>query len=313
MLSTLLVLDLNSVTVNATTQVSIETNEEKSFIEKIKEKVEKRKGEKEKKKQVKEFKKKLKKAKKSLNKNKYADVLDILKAELNKDIDVSEAKQLCDMVEYYRGAKEDFENKKYELAKEKLNAIDSSYEDYKIKKDIDKLMGNIEEKLEYKEEINKKIDEIAILIDKKMTHSAKSKISELLNKDLDEEQKERLTESKNTVDMMIEEEKRLEEEKKRIEEEKKQEEEKKRAEEEKRRVEEEKRKQEEVRKQQEIANNKSTSNKTSSNSANSSGKTYYVAAGNRYYHSTPSCKHLGGAATTVTSNVSNKFPCNCVR
>lgn len=288
MFNTALILDSNSITANVTTEVSIENNEEKSFFEKIKEKVEKRKKEKEKKKQAKELNKKIKKAKKSLNKKKYEDVLDILKPELNKDVDVSEVKLLCDMVEYYMGAKEDFENKMYELAKEKLNAIDSSYEDYKIKKDIEKLTANIEEKLDYKEEINANIDEITILMDKKMLYSAKSKISELLNKDIDEEQKHRLIEIKSTVDLMIEEEKKLEEERKR--------------------VEEEKRKQEELKKQQEATNKK-----PSNNSVSSGGKTYYIAAGNRYYHNTPSCKFLEGAPTTVTSNVSNKFPCNCVK
>lgn len=288
-LNVTMISNLNIVTAKASTEVSVENTEKKSFFERLKEKSEQRKKEKEKKKQEKELNKNIKKAKKNLNKKKYDQVLEILNPELDKDIDVSEAELLCNMVKYYIGAGEDFENKMYEAAREKLTAIDGSYEEYKIKEDIDQLRAKVENKLAYKEEINTKIDKAAILIDEKELQSAKSQIKELLNKDIDDEQKSRLTELDGNVDLMIEEEKKAEAERKRA---------------------------EELKKQQEAANKQINNNSSSSNNSSNSGTTggtYYIASGNRYYHKTPSCKFIKGASATATSNISGKFACNCVK
>lgn len=312
------VFNFNGVTVNASTEVSIESNEKQSFWDKIKLKQQQKKEVREKNKRIKSLKSKIKKAKRAMKKGNYDLVIETLKPELEneQDLDISEAKMLCDIIEDYKRATSAFESKSYEEAIEILTLINSQYEDFRIKSDIDSLKVSVEKKLKEKAEINSKIIEVSTLIDEKKFNTAKSLIVELNKKELEESQTKTLEELNNTMNYIIEEERKAEERAK-VEAAQA----KARAE-----AEAERKRQEEQRKQQANLNKKPSSNTTTNNnssnssSSNNSGGTgssngtaYYIAPGNRYYHKTPGCKFLEGASTTQVIDVSNKFPCNCVK
>ncbi|MGL5821742.1 MAG: hypothetical protein ACRCYE_08955, partial [Sarcina sp.] len=65
----------------------------------------------------------------------------------------------------------------------------------------------------------------------------------------------------------------------------------------------------------EINSNKSNSevNNNSETSTPNNEKTYYIAAGNRYYHKISTCKFIKGANVISTTNISGKFACNCTK
>ena len=299
-------------------EVNTETNEKSTFFQRISEKRE-----------IKKLNKNISKAKKAINKKKYDKALEILSKEALNNKDNKEVKALYTMVNNYQKALKSMEGGRIKVAKDLLEEIDTSYGTYRIGEDINDLKTKIKAKEAEKEEINSQIGNLNNMIEEKKYDEAKSLIGVLKKKNLDEYQKSTIkTVDKNIDETLakIEEEKRLEAERQKAEAERL-EAERKRAEQE--RLEAEKRRAEEQRIREEdearaaaqnssqnsgSSNNYNNSSNSNNNSNYNSGSgSYYVAAGNRYYHKTPSCKFLEGAPTTLVSDVSNKFPCNCVK
>lgn len=279
------------------------------------------------KKAIKNANKAVKKAKKAMKKKKYDLVQEILEPQLNNDYD-SEVKVLYTMVENFKKANVAFNEDNIEAAKEYINGIDESYREYKIASEINEVKNKIELREKNLKAIEEDITRLVTLVEEKSTVQAPALIKSLKEKNLTEYHKNLVNDLEIKVNDLIAEEKRIEAERlAAIEKAKKEQEEKDR-------LAREAQEREEKRKQ-ELANSKpqtnnqgssssssSSSNNTSSNNSSqskpqtsnpNSGGQYYVAKGNRYYHKTPSCKFLEGAATTTTNDVSSKFPCNCVK
>lgn len=284
-------------------EVKAATNEKKTFFQKISEKIE-----------MKKINRKISKAKKAINKKKYNKALEILSPLALNNNENKEAIALYTMVNNYQKALKAMEEDHVKIAKDLLEEIDSSYGTYKIGQDIEELKTKIQFKEAEEAEINSIIDTLNKKVEEKKYDEAKSLIAVLNKKNLNEYQVATVDAVSKNIDedlVKIEEEKRLEEERQKAEAE--------RAEEAR------------IKQEQEAAavvqnstqntgssSNYNSSNNNYSNSNNNSdynqaSGSYYIAAGNRYYHNTPSCKFLEGAATTLVSDVSNKFPCNCVK
>ena len=284
-------------------EVKAATNEKKTFFQRISEKIE-----------IKKINKEISKGKKAINKKKYDKALKILSPLALNNNENKEAIALYTMVNNYQKALKAMEEDHVKIAKDLLEEIDSSYGTYKIGQDIEDLKTKIQFKEAEESEINSIIDTLNKKVEEKKYDEAKSLIAVLNKKNLNEYQVATVDAVSKNIDealAKIAEEKRLEEERQKAE--------AKRAEEAR------------IKQEQEaaaVAQN-STKNTGSSSSYNSSNNnysnsnnnsdynkasgSYYIAAGNRYYHNTPSCKFLEGAATTLVSDVSNKFPCNCVK
>lgn len=61
--------------------------------------------------------------------------------------------------------------------------------------------------------------------------------------------------------------------------------------------------------------NKNQTNKNTSKVEDNNGdkRKYYIAEGNRYYHNNSGCKFIKGGVVRKTTNISGKFPCNCIK
>lgn len=298
-----LALNMTCILITEGQAVSAKTETQLTFKERMSEK-----------RKIKKSKSRIKKATKAINKGKYEKVFEILKPELIYD---NQEKVLLTMVEKYLEAKEAFEIDDVTIAEKSIEEIDKSYEKLNIAKDINNLKKEIGLRKSELEKIENQIKEVAKLIEEDKLDQATS-IIEVLDKDnTNEYQKANIKVLKESIEkrkIEIAEAKRLEEERIKAEEE----EAKRLAEiqrqEEIRIAEQERKRQEEVAANNNYnsANNNSSSNSSSVDSS-SSGGAYYIIPGNRYYHISPSCKFLEGAATTAVNDVSNKFPCNCVK
>lgn len=138
-------------------------------------------------------KKALEEGKKALSSREYDKAIGLFEL-VAKEKNGEEAKKIVKIIKDYKEGLKLFEKNDLEDAKKTIDKIDKDYKKYAIKKDIDKLKGDIKKRIEVEVEIQKKIQEIEDLIAAANYTDAKLKIEELLNsnQELNKSQKEQL-------------------------------------------------------------------------------------------------------------------------
>lgn len=166
-------------------------------------------------------KKSIEKAQVEINNREYEKALVSLELALDEDKDNKIANTLYNIINTYKESKVLMEENKLNEAKEKIDSIDDSYKEYKIKEDIEALKESIEARMKEIDEINKQINELQELINEESYNDATTMLKELLNKNITSEQSLKLEELNGLIEegiakiQAVEEAKRIEEEKNR--------------------------------------------------------------------------------------------------
>lgn len=138
-------------------------------------------------------KKALEEGKKALSSREYDKAIGLFELAA-KEKSGEEAKKIVKIIKDYKEGLKLFEENNLEEAKKRIDKIDKDYKKYAIKKDVDKLKGDIKKRIEVEVEIQKKMQEIEDLIAAANYTDAKLKIEELLNsnQELNKSQREQL-------------------------------------------------------------------------------------------------------------------------
>lgn len=149
-------------------------------------------------------------AKQYLNSGKYSEAKTELNSILKEDSNNSEAKLLVDIITKFDNAKQDFDNKEFDKANKEISEIPEEYQKYNIKNDIEKLKEDIKKNLDEIKEIDKKINNISKLISDGNLDEAKQQLNQFEKDELNENQKKKIEDLKDSLNKKIDDKKKEE-------------------------------------------------------------------------------------------------------
>ncbi|MGG7078411.1 lysozyme inhibitor LprI family protein [Clostridium sardiniense] len=124
---------------------------------------------------------------------------------LEDDSDNTKASELKDMVEKYLEAKKLFDEGKLTEAKSEIESINKSYSNYNsLKEDINALENKINEEINSNKDIDNNINKVRELINENNFDEAKRVIENLEKQELDENQKQQISDLKGRVTAELE-------------------------------------------------------------------------------------------------------------
>ena len=130
----------------------------------------------------------------------YNAALNYLQLAQKKGGDSAEVREMVSILENYIKAKEEFDKVNMDGATEALNAIPSSYTEYSIASDIDKLKKDVSDKRSVMGDVDTQIKAVKDWLASGDYVSAEANITELYSKNLTNYQRKQVDELKQTLD-----------------------------------------------------------------------------------------------------------------
>lgn len=134
----------------------------------------------------------LKQSKEAMQSKNYDKALASIEIVLDNDSQNSEALIMKSIITDYLNAKEALDENKPEKARDILQEINSQYEDYSIKDDVNKLKETINNKIQNNEKINSNIEKLSNLVNSQKYNDAKKLAETLKSESLTDEQKKKI-------------------------------------------------------------------------------------------------------------------------
>lgn len=134
----------------------------------------------------------LKQSKEAMQSKNYDKALASIEIVLDDDSQNSEALIMKSIIIDYLNAKEALDENKLEKARDILQKINSQYEDYSIKDDVNKLKETINNKIQNNEKINSNIEKLSNLVNSQKYNDAKKLAETLKSESLTDEQKKKI-------------------------------------------------------------------------------------------------------------------------
>ncbi|BFK81155.1 hypothetical protein I3900191A7_13000 [Clostridium baratii] len=134
----------------------------------------------------------LKQSKEAMQSKNYDKALASIEIVLDNDSQNSEALIIKSIITDYLNAKEALEENKSEKARDILQKINSQYEDYPIKDDVNTLKETVNNKIQNNEKINSNIEKLNNLVNSQKYNDAKKLAETIKSESLTNEQKKKI-------------------------------------------------------------------------------------------------------------------------